>query len=269
MSTPPEKPIQQKIAELYEQLETMNYYQLLHVDRKATPAEIKRAYRKIVHEMHPDRHAAEIDDADRVLLEEIFNEINTAFSVLSNPEEKARYDQNLYMAESRGIKTRKGTEVQTAEEQYIRGKEALKKKELVRAIEFFRSAIQMNPNNPEYHAKLALALSSIPKYRKEAVEACRKAIKLNHENANYHALMGRIMQKSGDYQAALQHYRHALSWDPGNVVARREIPIVKGKLAELNPTFKQRLKQFFSRKKPEPKSGRPERGRPRGRSRSR
>ena len=64
-----------------------DYYEVLGVDRNASEAEIKRAYRKLAKENHPDLHPG--DKA----CEARFKEANEAYEVLSNAEKKAKYDQ--------------------------------------------------------------------------------------------------------------------------------------------------------------------------------
>lgn len=60
----------------------MDYYGILGVDRKATPDEIKRAYRRLAAQHHPDRGG---DTAK-------FQEIQQAYDVLSDAEKRAQYD---------------------------------------------------------------------------------------------------------------------------------------------------------------------------------
>ncbi len=68
-----------------------NYYQVLGVNRDATDEEIRRAYRKLAMEYHPDRNPGREKWAN-----EKFKEINKAYEVLSNPQERAAYDASLY-----------------------------------------------------------------------------------------------------------------------------------------------------------------------------
>ncbi len=64
-----------------------DYYEVLGVDKNATEADIKRAYRKKAKECHPDLHP------DDKTAEERFKELNEANEVLSDPDKRARYDQ--------------------------------------------------------------------------------------------------------------------------------------------------------------------------------
>lgn len=63
-----------------------DFYEVLGVARAATPDELKKAYRRLAMEYHPDRNKS--DGAA-----EQFKEINRAYEVLSNPESRARYDR--------------------------------------------------------------------------------------------------------------------------------------------------------------------------------
>jgi molecular chaperone DnaJ len=64
-----------------------DYYEVLGVARGASADEIKKAYRKIALQYHPDRNP---DNKDA---EEKFKEAAEAYDVLSSPDKKAQYDR--------------------------------------------------------------------------------------------------------------------------------------------------------------------------------
>lgn len=66
-----------------------NYYEILGVSNTATTDEIKKSYRKLALQYHPDKTAGD------VALEEKFKEIAEAYEVLSDEEKRKRYDAKL------------------------------------------------------------------------------------------------------------------------------------------------------------------------------
>ncbi len=61
-----------------------DYYEILGVDKKAPKEEIKKAFRTLAHKYHPDKKTGD---------SEKFKEINEAYSVLSDDQKRAQYDQ--------------------------------------------------------------------------------------------------------------------------------------------------------------------------------
>ena len=64
-----------------------DYYKTLGVDKKADADEIKKAYRKLAREYHPDRNAGDKKAEAR------FKDISQAYDVLGDPDKRARYDR--------------------------------------------------------------------------------------------------------------------------------------------------------------------------------
>src|SRR3990167_5993805 len=61
-----------------------DYYNILGVERNASPDDIKRAFRRLAHEHHPDKPSGN---------DEKFKEVNEAYQVLSDAEKRGQYDQ--------------------------------------------------------------------------------------------------------------------------------------------------------------------------------
>jgi molecular chaperone DnaJ len=64
-----------------------DYYKVLGVDKKASAEDIKKAYRKLARQYHPDRNPGDAQAEER------FKEISEAYDVLSDPEKRKRYDR--------------------------------------------------------------------------------------------------------------------------------------------------------------------------------
>ena len=67
--------------------EKRDYYEVLGIEKGASETEIKSAFRKMAMKYHPDRNPGDKE------AEEKFKEVNEAYSVLSDPEKKEKYDK--------------------------------------------------------------------------------------------------------------------------------------------------------------------------------
>ncbi len=68
-------------------MEFIDYYKLLELDRSATKADIKKAYRRLARKYHPDLNPNDKEAQMR------FQQINEAHEVLSDPEKRKKYDE--------------------------------------------------------------------------------------------------------------------------------------------------------------------------------
>ncbi len=73
---------------------TPDYYETLKVDRKASPDEIKKSYRRLARKYHPDLNPGDKAAEDR------FKKLQEAYDVLSEPKKRQMYDQQGFYSDS-------------------------------------------------------------------------------------------------------------------------------------------------------------------------
>ena len=73
-------------------MEHKDLYEILELDKNATDKQIKANYKRLALKYHPDRQGGK-SESEKKAAEEKFKEIGFAYSILSDPEKKQRYDQ--------------------------------------------------------------------------------------------------------------------------------------------------------------------------------
>ena len=63
-----------------------DYYEVLGVNKNATDEELKKAYRKLAKQYHPDANPDNKEEAEKK-----FKEVNEAYETLSNPQKRKMY----------------------------------------------------------------------------------------------------------------------------------------------------------------------------------
>lgn len=101
----------------------MNHYQILQVNTQATAQEIKQAYRKLAKLFHPDTKAASTNDQEII-------KINAAYEILSNPQTRRRYDQQLTLGVSYESLSNRQKRTAQASQEYSRRRQAKKRQEI-------------------------------------------------------------------------------------------------------------------------------------------
>lgn len=89
-----------------------NYYQTLEINRKATQTEIKRAYRRLAKQFHPDTQN-ETADSEKII------SLNAAYEILGDPQRRSVYDRQL---ETGSFGSRRQQRTTEAQRQYKRSR---------------------------------------------------------------------------------------------------------------------------------------------------
>lgn len=249
--------LRREVAEIRARIGTGDPYAVFALTSDADMEQLRAAYYDLLRCYHPDKFR----QAPRKLreeVEEIFKQINIAWSFvqqearhkempgktpspsatasvvsqtpISTTHDNARPTQAVWadvasgrtMPETRQISAQ---EMQKAAElSYRSGISSLLAKNYQDAVEHFKRAVNIDPENPCYHSLAGLAMYSLsprsnPKVCREAEQHYLEAIRLDPQEAHHHALLGLLYARLGMIRRADAVYRQALQLDPNNEIA--------------------------------------------------
>ncbi|HEY9649451.1 MAG TPA: DnaJ domain-containing protein [Coleofasciculaceae cyanobacterium] len=178
--------------------DSRDYYKILEVKRNATPEEIKKAYRRLVREYHPDLHP------ENPAAQERFREISEAYEVLSDSVQRSLYDHQL----DPNIGRDKKAEI-SPQDFYVRAVAKALDKDYQGAIEDYTQAIELNPRFVEAYVKRAATRYKQGDAR-GALQDCNQALHINPDLAQAYYYQGRARYRLGYTQAAIEAYTQAI-----------------------------------------------------------
>lgn len=235
----------EELREIKANLKKRNYYELLGVSRTASEEEIKKAYFTLARKYHPDRFNQEVKDVS--LINEVFNAITTAYRTLIDPDQRKKYDAQLYSSSQESAEDL----VKKAEIKYRQGRTLYNQGMYEEAIIFLEEAIRLRRNKADYYLLLAMAESKLPAYKKKAEEDFLKAIEMEPWNPEGYLGLGLLYLNEGLKVKAKKQLQKALEIDPNHqqakaVFAELEKGEKKGGLKDL---FKIDFSSLFKKKK--------------------
>lgn len=116
-----------------------------------------------------------------------------------------------------------GSSPQVAEQFYNQGRALFEKKQYHGAVHMLREAIKLDPSRAPYHFHLGMALVRNPRTRHEAEGHLSKAAELDPYNAQIRVKLGLLYKEVGLAKKSNNYFKEALSLDPDNRIAKREI----------------------------------------------
>jgi len=208
-----------KVDEMYSKLDGASPYELLEVDDHPDEETLKKNYYRLTKEFHPDRYLGSADVTVKDKLTAIFDAITQAYEHLSNQNTG---DDSIEIEESMEVSPEEG-----AEEHFKRGIEFFKNANFWAAIDSFRWATRLIPQNARYWSYYSLSMTKLPGMIHEAEDAILEAIKLEPQSAAYHINLGMIYLQSGKIKRAHSEFEKALQLDPSSERAKRGLKKTK------------------------------------------
>lgn len=201
------------IENMYKNHEHLGFYRVLGLNSNASRAEIKKAYCQAAKMYHPDIHFFLEDDSLKNKLSHIFSYINKAYSTLSDPEQRRKYDKSLTIRPAKP-----SSKQDKARDRFEYGRVLYRKRQFEEAERVLKQALYINSFKSEYHYYYGLSLLEQVKFS-EAKKALEEAIRLDPINPDYIASLGTLFLKMGSPTRAKSLFNKALKISQDNKTA--------------------------------------------------
>jgi CheY-like chemotaxis protein len=231
-----------QLSMVAETVRTQDYFWSLGIDRDASPAEVDRAYDTHARSFHADRYRHSSEE-DRRVAQEVFERLSEAHRVLRDPAKRRAYIAKLDRGESAEA-TADVTQADAhypsppaaapssasnaaARALYEAGLEHLRKGRHHEAVEAFRQAARLVPNEAEYRASLGWALfreaPADARAGRAALAELRRAVQLDARNRSAAECLAQIYAQTGQPELAIAELERLLELDPTATEAAEEL----------------------------------------------
>ncbi len=182
-----------------------DYYSLLHVSKQATQGEIKKSFRRLARQFHPDLNP------NNPSAERRFKQICEAYQVLNDPQSRALYDQAFELQDG-SEPVEKDTTGPAFQSIYLQGMNKLVQRNYEGAIADFNAALALQPQSIEAYLGRCQAHDAL-KDDRAVFEDCHQILQLNPKMAQAHYYQGCARSRLGYRQGAIDAYSKAISQD--------------------------------------------------------
>ncbi|MGN6107309.1 MAG: DnaJ domain-containing protein [Kofleriaceae bacterium] len=215
-----------------------DHFRLLGLPTDASQDSLRSAYVRFACQLHPDKlpelGVAETRDAHR-----LFAQVNLAFAVLNDPVRRAEYLAGLQRGPLEARPTARvdaaADRVRLAEQAFQRGMAALRREDLMVAIEELTRATQLAPADVDHQAGLAwarfCASSDKQGIAPETRRTLERAIFKSPNPVMAWLYLGRVERMLGRLHQALHHFREVIELEPGHPDAAAEIRAIEPRIA--------------------------------------
>jgi curved DNA-binding protein CbpA len=235
MPPPADLARKKSIADRARWIDQEDYFKMLTVARDATTEDIRAAFLRSAKVWHPDTLPSSIADA-RPDAERVFARITTAYETLVDPEKRRAYEQSLDGTAPAKAKSEKRDDpgalhiLRQAEMHMTLGERA-------RAEDFVRRALVAQPDLSEAQAFLAYCEGLDPRFGSEdflrgKVRAIDQVLARDPMTPRAHYYRAELCKRAGDHDEAVHDLRIAVTNDPDDVDAQRELKLYEKKLRD-------------------------------------
>lgn len=223
----------EQLAAVLDTMLGQNHFDVLGVGPNAPAEDIAAAHDALARDYHPDRFRGKPDDVRRIA-QEIFERLTEAHRVLGDPSRRKAYAARLDRARPR--RDDGGTDPQgpnkAAEQIYRAGVEHLRVRRHHEAVDAFRQAARMVPEQASYRAALGWALfreaPADARAARASLAELKRAVQLDGKNFRARVYLGHFYAQTGRTDLAVDEFEVALRIKPGALEIEEELRRLKG-----------------------------------------
>ncbi len=241
--------LRRKILDDYKRIMDSDYFAVLGMGRQCGPGEARKAYYRLAKEYHPDRFLG--NDLSKEMsnkINEMFNYITQAYTVLSDKDSCAGYLDELVNGPRKSLDINQVIEAETC---FQEGSALLKIRRYKAAAKSLLRSIELSPEEPEYMSNYALALfKSDPdeeQVQNRAMEILLASRELSPSNDLTHLTLGYVYQAMEKDRQAEKSFEMAVQANPNCTDALRELRLINLR-REQAPQSKGMFKKFMKKK---------------------
>lgn len=224
------------LAAILEVMNHQTHFEVLALDREATQPEVSAAYEVRARAFHPDRFRLRPEDV-RIVAERIFERLEEAHAVLSDPMARRRYAAQLDRSRPPKVAVDDSAQASesphvVAERVYFQGVAHLRARRYRDAAEAFRKASTLAPGQASYRSALGWAVYRQAPADARAVAAglteLLGAVETDPKNPWSRVSLGRFYAETGMPDEAVRMFEEVLRMSPGLSDIEEEIRRLRG-----------------------------------------
>jgi curved DNA-binding protein CbpA len=183
----------------------LDYYEVLQVSKHATQSEIKKAFRRLARQVHPDLNPNNASAAAQ------FKQISAAYEVLGDPQRRSHYDGTDVGQPAPASKASAAApQPKSAQSLYLQALDKLSQRDYRGAIADFTEAIALYPGGTEAYLGRCQAYDALMNDR-AALEDCYQILQRNPNSAQAYLYQGQARSRLGYPQGAIEAYTRAIA----------------------------------------------------------
>jgi tetratricopeptide (TPR) repeat protein len=219
--------LKQKIVERAFAISSQDYFQMLGLERDATPEQVQKAFFALAKVWHPDRLPAALIDV-KDACSKVFTHLTEAQATLCDAERRAEYMTLLKDGGATPDDQAKIHAILDAATEFQKAEVFLKRNDTAQAMELASKAHALDPEQADYLAMVTWLDAQKPEWigrekTLEKVAVLDRCIKMNANSERAYFWRGMLYKRIDETSKAMKDFKKASDLNPRNLDALREV----------------------------------------------